>query len=138
MSLFKEKRVFVDYNIIIDMLNLNSDFDDSQLEPIIDLIQNDYEVLISSEVVLFTYHFFGKNEDRSWLIEKLKDLISLFEIVAVDKYIIYKALESVERHGADFEYKVQYLTAINYNCELFLTNSREKIGNISHIEVIEL
>jgi|GEM_PF-6646880 uncharacterized membrane protein SirB2 len=137
--MFREKRVFIDYNVIIDLINFNNEsFDNEKFDSIIDLIQNDYEILISSEIILFIYHFLGKHEDQAWLITKLKELILLFEIVSVDKHIIFKALESVERQNANFEYKVQYLTALSYDCELFITNSRNKLGIMSSIEVIEL
>ena len=137
--MFKEKRVFIDYNVIIDLVNINNDnFNNEKFDSIVDLINNDYKILISSEIIFFIYHFLGKHEDQAWLITKLKELIILFEIVSVDKHIICKALESVERHNANFEYKVQYLTALSYDCELFITNSKNKLGTMSSIEVIEL
>ena len=94
--MFKEKRVFIDYNVIIDLVNINNDnFNNEKFDSIVDLINNDYKILISSEIIFFIYHFLGKHEDQDWLITKLKELIILFEIVSVDKHIIFKALESV-------------------------------------------
>lgn len=124
-------------NIILDLVDLNIDVEKEKTEVLVDLIHNDYEVLISSESITMIYHIINKYDDTTILISKLKDILKIFKVVSTNEDIIYKALELVERHGTDFENRVQYLTALHYNCEIFLTNNTN-FEKESPFQIIEL
>jgi predicted nucleic acid-binding protein len=131
------KRVFLSSNIIFDLLDANVKFQQEKFEVIIDLIQNDYEILITSDTVLRLYRGSLREQNRN-IVKKIKDLLSVFKIISVDEKVIYKALDIIERNGGNFEEKIEIITAINYNCEMFLTQKRNVLEDEIPFEIIEL
>jgi predicted nucleic acid-binding protein len=137
MNLIRNKRVFLDLNIVIELLDSSTKIGDEVIDVLTDLIHNDYDILTSSEAVIMIFHSVSEKEEISKITEKLKNLLKIFKVVPANEEIIYKTLELVERNEVDFENKLQYLTAIHYNCDLFITNNHEFKTEIP-FEIIEL
>jgi predicted nucleic acid-binding protein len=137
MNLIRNKRVFLDLNIVIELLDSSKKIGDEVLEVLIDLIHNDYDILTSSEAIIMIYHSVSDKEDKTKVTATLKNLLNTFKVVPANEEIIYKTLELVERNDVDFENRLQYLTAIHYNCDLFITNNHEFKTEIP-FEIIEL
>lgn len=135
--MFKQKRIFVDINIIMDLIDKEVSIQSEIVDVLMDLVQNEYEILTSSETITTIYHIASGREDQNLLTSKLKDILRVFKVVSADENIIYKSLEMIERNGGDFEDRLQYLTALHYNCEMFLTNRKGSFPD-SPFEIIEL
>jgi predicted nucleic acid-binding protein len=134
---WRSKRVFLDLNIVIELLDSSAEISNDILDVITDLIHNDYDILTSSETIIMIYHAVSDKEEIPHITSKLKNLLNIFKVVPANEEIIYKTLELVERNGVDFENRIQYLTAIHYNCDLFITNNSDFKSEVP-FEIIEL
>lgn len=104
------KRIFVDTNIIVDLLAERKPFSKFA----IDLFQmaeaGDVKLYASSHSIATSYYLLKKYSDDRKLREVLLALLSYLHVVPVDNDILMKGLRSGYR---DFEDALQILAAMN-------------------------
>ena len=120
------KRVFVDTNIVLDLLQKRDEFysDAQDLFTLAD--KKEVKLYVSALTIENTHYllskFYNLNEARKILL-KFKVLV---EVLAVNDKIIDLSLAS---DFNDFEDGMQYYTAIENNMELILTRNKKDFKN---------
>ena len=120
------ERVFVDTNIVLDLLQKRDEFysDAQDLFTLAD--KKELKLYVSALTIANTHYllskFYNSNEARKILL-KFKVLV---EVLAVNDKIIDLSLAS---DFNDFEDGLQYYTAIENNIELILTRNKKDFKN---------
>jgi predicted nucleic acid-binding protein len=105
------KHLFLDTNIIIDVLSNRKPFSESGAK-LFDLAEKGQINLYMSALSYSTiYYIIKRTCSHKEMTSTLKDLEAITETLAVTKLIISKSLNSVYK---DFEDSVQYHTAISH------------------------
>lgn len=115
------KKVFVDTNVVLDLLASREPFEmeSRQLFSMADLGQ--IEIVISSLSIVNTHYILNdvtKTDDTRTIIGKFKVLVDTY---ALTNKIIELALN--DYNFADFEDGIQYYTALESQCELIITRN---------------
>lgn len=106
-------KIFLDTNIIIDLIEKRSKIIDDDLQG---------HVVFISPLSVHILMFFTKKKIPYSLLSKLREQ---FLIIAFDKFIMDKSLAGPTN---DFEDNVQLHSAANAECDLFLTQDKILLG----------
>lgn len=123
------KTIFVDTNVILDLLAKREPFytDSGKVFSLAD--RGEIELIVSTLSLVNTHYILNdamKLKDVKQLISKFKVLVTSFELT--DK-IIELALHDVS--FTDFEDGIQYHTAIESNCSCILTRNQKDFRHSS-------
>jgi predicted nucleic acid-binding protein len=102
------KRIFLDTNIIVDLIADRKPFSKYAIQLFQKAEQNEVELFTSSHSIATTHYLLKKYLGEKELREVLFDLIDYFTVIAVDEAILKKGLRSNHR---DFEDSIQILCA---------------------------
>jgi len=114
------KKVFIDTNIILDLLGERKPFYDSAAK-IATLADQKKIILVVSPISFATISYvLAKFENNLTVINKLRKFKIICEICIIDESIIEKGLNFTFK---DFEDALQYFSAIDANCEIIITRN---------------
>ena len=102
------KRIFLDTNIIVDLIADRKPFSKYAIQLFQKAEQNEVELFTSSHSIATTHYLLKKYLGEKEWREVLFDLIDYFTVIAVDEAILKKGLRSNHR---DFEDSIQILCA---------------------------
>jgi len=117
------KRVFLDTNILIDLLNEKREKNYLAKKLIEKLINEDYEIFISEDM-LSTVYYVVKNQKK--VLNFYKDIVydKYWHIVPFEKEVIEEAIEFSLKNDNDFEDLLQCFTAKKYNAILITEDKK--------------
>jgi predicted nucleic acid-binding protein len=114
------KKVFLDTNIILDLLAERDPFYDS-IAKIATLADQKALLLVTTPISFTTVNYvLSKFEAMNSVMNKMRKFRILCEVCEVNQEIIDKSLNS---QFSDFEDAVQYFSALNSNCNVILTRN---------------
>lgn len=120
-------RVFIDTNIIIDILLERELFFDSSQNVILNLGKQDSILYISGSSITDLYYICKKaGISKKILLEYLKELMNVFEVLIIDKDVVNDAILSGIK---DFEDAIQILACKKENIDLIITRNKKDFKN---------
>ena len=121
------KRLFVDTNIVMDLLERREQFFQEAQELFTLADKNEVKLFVSA-LTIANVHFLlfkhVKMEARK-VLAKFKVLV---EVLPLTDKILDLALTSDQK---DFEDAIQYFTAIDHDMEIFITRNKKDFKNLS-------
>lgn len=102
------KRVFVDTNILVDLIADRKPFSKFAITIFNRAETKEVQLFTSSHALATTYYLLKKYVDEKKLKDVLYSLLAYVQIIAVTQDTIKKALKSADK---DFEYSIQMLCA---------------------------
>ena len=115
--------VFVDTNIILDIMLEREPFFSVSKKAILKIVGNGFVPYLSSSSVTDIYYISNRNGlDKAIILKKLEKLLESFEVLAIDKNSIMEAISSGLK---DFEDAVQIMACKKGNIDLILTRNKK-------------
>ncbi|WP_144893848.1 type II toxin-antitoxin system VapC family toxin [Flavobacterium tiangeerense] len=119
-------RIFLDTNVILDLLGERVPFFDS-IAKVATLADQKKLTLIVSPLSFTTIDYvLNKYETSESVLNKLRKFKIICEVCEVNEETIDKALNS---NFKDFEDSVQYFTALQSNCSIIITRNGKDFKN---------
>ncbi len=115
------KKLFIDTNIVIDLLSRREPFYDESAELFSLADQKKIELTISSLTIANTSYVLLRQTDSKKVKEILRKLRLIVNILPLDDKVIGVALN--DDSFTDFEDGLQYFTAIENNQDLIITRN---------------
>lgn len=104
------KRVFVDTNIIVDLIADRQPFSKFAIEIFEKAERNEVQLFTSSHSIATTHYLLKKYLEEKKLRDVIYNVLEYVQIIAIDQDIIKKGLKSKHK---DFEDALQMLCAYN-------------------------
>ncbi|MGM9476582.1 type II toxin-antitoxin system VapC family toxin [Pedobacter sp. GSP4] len=104
------KRVFVDTNIIVDLIADRKPFSKFAIEIFEKSERNEIQLFTSSHSIATTHYLLKKYLEEKQLRDVIYNVLSYLQIIAIDQDMIKKGLKSKHK---DFEDALQMLCAYN-------------------------
>ena len=115
-----KKRLFLDTNVILDLLGERDPFYDS-IAKLATLADKELLTIVVSPISFATLNYFlSKFESAHIAQEKLRKFKIICEICKLDEHIIEKGLNS---SFTDFEDALQYFSAVDSGCDIIITRN---------------
>jgi predicted nucleic acid-binding protein len=115
-----KKRLFLDTNVILDLLGERDPFYDS-IAKLATLADKELLTMVVSPISFATLNYFiTKFETAQIAQEKLRKFKIICEICKLDEHIIEKGLNS---SFTDFEDALQYFSAVDSDCDIIITRN---------------
>lgn len=115
-----KKRLFLDTNVILDLLGERDPFYDS-IAKVASLADKEQLKIVVSPISFATLNYFlSKFESAKIAQEKLRKFKIICEICKLDEHIIEKGLNSDFK---DFEDALQYFCATDSDCDIIITRN---------------
>lgn len=115
-----KKRLFLDTNVILDLLGERDPYYDS-IAKLASLADKEELMLIVSPISFATLNYFiSKFESAQIAREKLRKFKIICEICKLDEHIIEKGLNSDFK---DFEDALQYFSAVDSDCDIIISRN---------------
>lgn len=123
------KKIFLDTNIIIDVIGEREEFYNDAVDLISTEINRKNKIFISSFSLPTVFYIVSKYESSILVKNKIKTLRSLIFIIDLTDSIIDRALDS---NFKDFEDALQYYSAFNKKCDVIITRNKKdfKMSNL--------
>jgi predicted nucleic acid-binding protein len=119
-------RIFLDTNVILDLLGERVPFFDS-IAKVATLADQKKLIIIVSPLSFTTIDYvLNKYESSEAVLNKLRKFKIICEVCEVNEETIDKALNS---NFKDFEDAVQYFTALQSNCSIIITRNGKDFKN---------
>jgi len=119
-------KLFLDANVVLDLILKREPFFDNIAE-IVTIAENKNFTLCLSSVTFVNVNYIAcKFTDKKYVLESLKKLRVLFDVLSVSETEIDKALYS---NFNDFEDAVQHYCALKYNCDYIITRDSKDFKN---------
>jgi len=119
------KNIFVDTNVIIDLLGNRESFSNAATELFDLYAENKKKIYISAISYTNVYYLLYKQiKSHKEVLILLKELYDMTELIDVNKHVIHQSLYS---NFLDFEDSVQFYSAIS-NAKVDIIVSRDKKG----------
>lgn len=127
------KRVFVDTNIIVDLIADRRPFSQFAIEIFSKAEERKIQLYTSSHSIATTHYLLKKYIDEKALREILHSILDYLNIVAIDLDVIKKGLKSKHK---DFEDALQIITAYSIHKLDFIVTRNTKDFKSSEIPVL--
>ena len=115
-------RVFLDTNIILDLLGKRDPFYKPAAKVATLADQKQFTLVVSALSFANVNYIITKFEGRDIALNKLRKFKVLAEVVALDEVIIDKSLNS---DFSDFEDALQYYSALSAGCSVIITRNKK-------------
>ncbi|MGL5111101.1 MAG: type II toxin-antitoxin system VapC family toxin [Flavobacterium sp.] len=119
-------RIFLDTNVILDLLGERVPFFDSIAKVATLADQKKLAIIVSPLSFTTIDYVLNKYESSESVLNKLRKFKIICEVCEVNEETIDKALNS---NFKDFEDAVQYFTAIQSNCSIIITRNGKDFKN---------
>ncbi|TXE12245.1 type II toxin-antitoxin system VapC family toxin [Algoriphagus aquimarinus] len=120
------RRVFLDTNVILDLLGERAPFYDAIAKAVTLADQKKIRLIISPLSFTTVAYVLSKFESSGLVLKKLRMFKILCGVCSVDEETIDKGLNSDFK---DFEDAVQYFTALQANCSVIITRNGKDFKN---------
>ena len=123
------KRVLIDTDVILDFFFDRKPFSDNAAKVLSLCESREIKGFITSVIISNVYYLLKQTSTHEKVIEKLKQLITITEVLTTDKEVILKALNS---NFKDFEDALQnYSAELNGLIDLIITRNVKDFKNSS-------
>lgn len=119
-------RIFLDTNVILDLLGERVPFFDSIAKVATLADQKKITIIVSPLSFTTIDYVLNKYESSEAVLNKLRKFKIICEVCEVNEETIDKALNS---NFKDFEDAVQYFTALQSNCSIIITRNGKDFKN---------
>ena len=120
-------RVLIDTDIIIDFFYKREPFAHNAAEIFSLCESKEIQGFVTSVIISNVYYILRKTASHEKVIESIKTLLLITEVLIIDKNVIYQAIFSDFR---DFEVALQNFAAVNNrNIDLILTRNFKDFKN---------
>ena len=120
------RRIFLDTNVILDLLGERHPFFDSIAKVATLADQKKLAIIVSPLSFTTIDYVLNKYESSESVLNKLRKFKIICEVCEVTEETIEKALNS---NFKDFEDAVQYFTALQSNCSIIITRNGKDFKN---------
>lgn len=120
------KKIFVDTNIVLDLLGRRFDFYEDSQDLFTYAIDNNVKLVVSTLTFANTHYILKEQLKISKVRSSLRKFKTLVEVAAFDDKILELALEEEFK---DFEDGIQYYIAIENSCEALITRNKKDFSN---------
>ena len=120
------KKIFVDTNIVLDLLGKRHDFYEDSQDLFTYAIDNKVKLVVSSLTFANTHYILKEQLKISEVRSSLRKFKTLVEVAAFDDKILELALEEEFK---DFEEGIQYYIAMENSCEVIITRNKKDFKN---------
>jgi len=120
------KKVFIDADIILDMLAKREPFYNCSAELFTQIDSGKIQGYTSSIIFANLHYILRKQHNRSKAIKSLQKIRTLIHVLAVDEKIIDLALASDFK---DFEDAIQYYVSVENKIEYLITRNTQDYKN---------
>lgn len=115
-------RIFLDANVLVSVLNK-----EYPLFPISSRIlsladKSGYELFTSPICLAIAFYFSEKKSGTDLAKKKIEMLVSKLESTTVDQEVV--SLTATDGRVTDFEYGLEYYSAMNSSCEVIITEDQ--------------
>jgi predicted nucleic acid-binding protein len=118
-------RVFLDANIILDLIDENRNALEKTRASVATLLQRGDIMMTSCDIFTAVYYVAQKRVAREVLLGELEKMLAFIEIIPIDFTMIQYAIElNKNALEEDFEDILQYTCAKTAACELIVTNDK--------------
>jgi len=118
-------KIFLDANIILDMIDINRGRVDKTKNFIANLIENGDVLFTSCDIFTTVYFVATKKINSLSVILELEKILEFVNIIPIDILLIQKAVEITKQNSKnDLEDVLQFVCAKFANCELIVTNDK--------------
>ncbi len=119
----KKNRVYLDTNIVIDIIEGTREHHDQSLKMLQKLIISDY-VIVISEDMLSTLYYISKN--KSEVLNFFKYVIFVdWEVVSFGQRVLKESVEFSLKNNLDLEDTLQCLCAKDNGCQILMTTDKK-------------
>jgi len=115
------KKLFLDTNIVIDIIDEARTHHAKAKETLIKIIQNDIEVYVSEDMISTVYYILRGNPK---VLLFFKSILKEWRVVPFGNDVIEDAIVLCLKNGGDLEDTMQCLCAQKHGCSLLLTNDQ--------------
>jgi predicted nucleic acid-binding protein len=119
-------KLFIDTNVMIDIIDTRLPFYDDAAKLIVLAEKGQTEIIASSLSFINTFYVLEKTHPKDDLKEALKKFRIICGVSNIDELNIDKSLHSGFN---DFEDAVQYFSAIQHKCDVFITRNKKDFKN---------
>jgi predicted nucleic acid-binding protein len=116
------KKVFLDTNIVLDIIDKNR-LNHMKAKGIWEILIKNHSTIMISEDMLSTLFYI--NKDDSYTLEFFKLIQNRWDIVSSGTTVISNAIELSLEKTLDFEDVLQCLCAKENGCDVFITNDKK-------------
>jgi len=131
------KKIFLDFNILLDLMDTKR-VNSSQTIYFIKNLKENYQVeFYTSSNFIYTSSFILRKFDNQKIINYIKVLIEELELKLVDFRMSILTITELfldKTNLKDLEDIIMIFTAIEYNCDYFVTNDKEILNNRQDFE----
>ena len=120
------QKVFLDTNIVIDFLGEREGFYDAAAKVMTLADQKKITTYVSPTSISTIFYLLSKFENAKIALEKIRKFKVLSSISIMDDDSVEKAMNSDFK---DFEYALQYYSAIASKCDLIITRNEKDFKN---------
>ncbi len=118
------KKIFLDINIVIDIIDEARSSHLSAKNMLIKIIEQDYEIYISEDVITTIYYVLKGNIKVLYFF---KNIIKRWHVVPFGKDVIEESIDFSIQNNSDLEDTLQCLCAKKHGCKIFITNDKKFI-----------
>ncbi len=119
-------KIFLDANIILDLIDLDRKEHTRSKEKIVKLLQNGDELFTSCDIFTTIYYVASKKINSDKLITLLEKILVFVQIISIDISMINSSIAlSKQYHHKDLEDILQYICAKKSGCEMIYTNDKD-------------
>lgn len=135
----KISRVFLDANILLDMIDRDRGRVDRTRHLLAKMLEEGVVLYTSCDILSNIYYVARKQLPKQQLIEEMLRIIEIFEIVEINKTMAKSALlKNLEVPNLDFEDLLQRACAETTECDLIVSNDKRFVqGNIPVLSTTE-
>ncbi len=118
------KKIFLDINIVIDIIDEARASHSKAKEMLIKTIEQDYEIYISEDVITTIYYVLKGNIKVLYFF---KNIMNRWNVVSFGKDVIEKSIDFSINNNSDLEDTLQCMCAKKNGCKIFITNDKKFI-----------
>lgn len=120
------KKVFLDANIILDMIDINRNRVTLTKKLISEFISSGYIIFTSCDIFTTVYYVASKKIDSLSVVEELEKILEFIEVIPIDIDIINQAIMITKQSPkSDMEDVLQYVCAKTVRCDFIVTNDKQ-------------
>ena len=121
-------KLFLDTNVIVDFLcERTDDFYLPAARLMVMSYNKEIELFCSTLTLATASYFMEKSKiDHAEIFHKISDMISICDLVNIDRDVVEKALSS---EFTDFEDALQYFSAKNFGADIIITRNKKDFRN---------
>ena len=117
--------VFLDANIVLDLIDTNRGKVISTKNAFVKLISESYELYTSCDIFTTVYYVASKTIQYQLILAELEKILQIVNIVPIDINIINETMDIAKNEESDLEDVLQYVCAKSVKCSLIVTNDKK-------------